>query len=193
MVKNERIFKFPYPDWINLIPQKLKYKFTCLCYQSNFDIHGYGPYGFDTNNSKQILNEVFDEISIWDNDKISYVNQTKINHYKGIFLYGNGIDYSNEISKKITQLKILNKKENLQLKKLNHPPKENNSIEKFIKENNSIKNLIKEKISFAVTGVSTENYLVTMDENISSKVEEVSKKYGVEFISINAESDLKPW
>lgn len=193
MIKNERIIKLPYPDWIELIPKKFKSSFSCLCYQSNVDKNGYGPYGFDTNNSEMLLREVFDRISIWDKDKKSFVHQGEINHCKGIFMYDSGIDHANEISKEIIQLKISNTKENIKRKKLNLPFKENTSLLKFIKENISIENFIEKKISFAVTGVSSNNYLVTMDDNIFKKIEDVSKKYGIEFITINSENDLKPW
>ena len=108
-------------------------------------------------------------------------------------MHDSGIDYANEISKEIIQLKISNTKENLQLKKLNLPPKENNPLLKFLKENISIENFIEKKIPFAVTGVSSDNYLVTMDDNILKKIEDVSKKYGIEFITIISETDLKPW
>jgi hypothetical protein len=32
-----------------------------------------------------------------------------------------------------------------------------------------------------------------MDDNILKKIEDVSKKYGIEFIKIISETDLKPW
>ncbi|WP_263263971.1 hypothetical protein [Pseudomonas sp. RIT-PI-S] len=47
MVAKERVIEFPVPSWnipFSIIPENA----FCICYQSDVDGNGYGPYGFNT-------------------------------------------------------------------------------------------------------------------------------------------------
>lgn len=54
MVGSERVYVFSVPDWrmpFAAVPQGA----FCICYQSGLDSNGYGPYGFNTANAKELL------------------------------------------------------------------------------------------------------------------------------------------
>ncbi|MFP1764517.1 hypothetical protein, partial [Lonsdalea quercina] len=60
MVKNERVIKFPLPDWNEPFISNDELEACCFCYQYDFDENGFGPYGFNTENGRKIINKVFD-------------------------------------------------------------------------------------------------------------------------------------
>lgn len=63
MVKNERIIKFPVPDWRRLFSKEFDKFTTCFCYQYDIDEKFYGSYGFDSSIAKKIINDFISEVS----------------------------------------------------------------------------------------------------------------------------------
>ncbi|MCG8708044.1 hypothetical protein JHU04_001245 [Brenneria sp. 4F2] len=88
MKKNERIIKFPLPDWNKPFVSNDDLDAYCVCYQYDVNEYGYGPYGFDTENSKKIIDKVFDDdlfqLSESGMEKISNV---KLMKKKGFYVY----------------------------------------------------------------------------------------------------------
>lgn len=88
MVKNERVIKFPLPDWNEPFISNGDLEVCCFCYQHDFDQNGFGPYGFNTENGRKIINEVF-------NDDLYYLNKLDVEKVaknqllkrKGVYVY----------------------------------------------------------------------------------------------------------
>jgi len=60
----ERVIRFPLPKYEDVFDslENLKIKPYCVCYQHDVNENGYGPYGFHTEKSKRLLEDVFGKI-----------------------------------------------------------------------------------------------------------------------------------
>ncbi|MFP1984442.1 hypothetical protein ACLEE6_08735 [Lonsdalea quercina] len=88
MVKNERVIKFPLPDWNEPFIFNDELEACCFCYQYDFDENGFGPYGFNTENGRKIINKVFDGdlyyLNKLDMEKVKNKQHLK---KKGVYVY----------------------------------------------------------------------------------------------------------
>ncbi|KHN49262.1 hypothetical protein [Pectobacterium fontis] len=88
MVKNERIIKFPLPDWNEPFVLNDDLDAYCICYQYDFDQNGFGPYGFNTDNGKKIINAVFDDNLYYLNkSNMEKVTKSQLVKKKGVYVY----------------------------------------------------------------------------------------------------------
>lgn len=93
MVRNERLIRFFMPVGSELINQPAKLPAYCVCYQYDFDLNGYGPYGFETDKSQLIIRDTFQDVYCCQEDgKGDFFSVFKENNTnkKSLYLYGNG-------------------------------------------------------------------------------------------------------
>ena len=96
MVKNEKIIKFPVPDWKRLFSKDFDKITTCFCYQYDIDENFYGPYGFDSSIAKKIINDFISEFLFYDVIERKLINVNNV-HRNGLYVSSDGNPLGNEI------------------------------------------------------------------------------------------------
>ncbi|MCT6590894.1 hypothetical protein N3553_13530 [Pantoea dispersa] len=96
MVKNERIIKFPVPDWKRLFSKEFDKITTCFCYQYDIDEGFYGPYGFDSSIAKKIINDFISEFLFYDVIERNLINVNNV-YRNGLYVSSDGNPLGNEI------------------------------------------------------------------------------------------------
>lgn len=96
MVKNERIIKFPVPDWKRLFSKEFDKITTCFCYQYDIDENFYGPYGFDSSIAKEIINDFISEFLFYDVIERKLINVKNV-YRNGLYVSSDGNPLGNEI------------------------------------------------------------------------------------------------
>lgn len=96
MVKNERIIKFPVPDWKRLFSNEFDKITTCFCYQYDIDEGFYGPYGFDSSIAKKIINDFISDFLFYDVIERNLINVNNV-YRNGLYVSSDGNPLGNEI------------------------------------------------------------------------------------------------
>lgn len=96
MVKNEKIIKFPVPDWKRLFSKDFDKITTCFCYQYDIDENFYGPYGFDSSIAKKIINDFISEFLFYDVIERKLINVNNV-YRNGLYVSSDGNPLGNEI------------------------------------------------------------------------------------------------
>ncbi|MDI6635446.1 hypothetical protein [Pantoea dispersa] len=96
MVKNERIIKFPVPDWKRLFSKEFDKITTFFCYQYDIDEGFYGPYGFDSSIAKKIINDFISDFLFYDVIERNLINVNNV-YRNGLYVSSDGNPLGNEI------------------------------------------------------------------------------------------------
>jgi len=115
----ERIIEFPIPDWDEVFvgDTDLKYKARCICYQTNVDKMGYGPYGFITDKAESIIFCLFKELFYFDwESRVLRKNSSVSVRMKGLYIGGNAIK-NQELEQKLISYNASELKNSLRRKK----------------------------------------------------------------------------
>lgn len=198
---NERIIKFPFPEWIgekftqNNNLHKIAY---CVCYQKIDKRDGFGPYGFTTEKSHKIITNVFGGFFYVDDKSGTIRTATNVNT-DGIYLYG---EKNHEILKEYSRYFSLKTKNKIKLKKglsiepLLNEPVLYHAIKDGIFDSDKINTLINSGCSFFLSKFNMPEggqVLSFFDPVVWENIKIESAKKDVEAIELNTSTQLKAW
>ena len=94
----EQLIRFPYPLYNDSVKslETLIEKPYCLCYQFEVNENGYGPYGFDTEKSKELLKKLFEGLYFWHNG--AFIKNDNYNLRSGIYFYNENLSFETKCS-----------------------------------------------------------------------------------------------
>lgn len=197
MVINERLIKFPVPDWNRVISSDLDSMAYCICYQHSYTSENYGPYGFTTDKSSKILTSTFPNLFLC---KEKLVSAKSISE-EGIYLYGDNEKIKHLLSE-LNKYHLAVKKNEIKMKKsLPTEPAPVKPLLTDISKNHNYDSETIKKIINAGCGVLISHYympeagasLILFDQDAASSLEKNALKYGITFNEVNSINALKPW
>lgn len=202
-MNNEKLIKFPIPEWNRVVSFDLDSIAYCICYQYNIDSSGFGPYGFNTVTAEKIISKTFVNLMYLeksDNGNLLLRHVENIRKH-GVYLYGNNsrleslnIDASKYfLAKKKNELKL---KKRLQQEPL--PPEP--LILNLLNEDGYISDAINNILCMNLGIIICHNYmpeagqaLILFDQNILSDLKSNASYYKVEFVEVSSIDKMKPW
>lgn len=202
-MNNEKLIKFPIPEWNRVVSSDLDSIAYCICYQYNIDSSGFGPYGFNTVTAEKIISKTFFNLMYLeksDNGNLLLRHVENIRKH-GVYLYGNNsrleplnIDASKYfLAKKKNELKL---KKRLQQESL--PPEP--LILNLLNEDGYISGAINNILCMNLGIIIYHNYmpeagqaLILFDQNILSDLKSNASYYKVEFVEVSSIDKMKPW
>lgn len=196
-MNNERLIKFPLPNWNRITPVSFDGLIKCFCYQYDVSDSLHGPYGFDTKLSLEILHRAFRNAYYFD------CNEKKIS--EAIFLKKNGLYFYDNFTPLINEFNLYQlavKKNEYKIKKGMIPdnlplkPDIVDANEEVIISERLISKLIREKVGFFIVNhYSPEagQSILVFSEDLCVKLCEAAKKYNVNMEVVSSINDLKPW
>lgn len=197
MVNNERIIKFPVPNWNKIISDKFDNIITCVCYQYHFDINFHGPYGFDSPTAQKIINDFIKGASFYDATDKRLCKANSINR-KGLYIF----PQDGTIDKEIENYAITSKKNELRKKRglaVNDTPEKpilfNITDERKIPDS-VISYLICEDIPFFIVNhymPEAGNSILFFTEKLAECFLNHAKKRGIVVYTVETINSLKSW
>lgn len=204
MVIHERIIKFPVPNWDRIINSDLDSTSYCICYQYHFNSNNYGPYGFNTDNSLKIINQVFPELFFLNersNDGNKLLTKTKEIKKNGVYLYGNEEEI-NSLDLELTKYYLAKNKNEIKLRKsLDQDPLPTEPLLLSLLKGNIYDSETIIKILNLDCGLFIKHHyspeagdtFILFDKKLITSFKTSALNYGIEFVEVNSIDDLKSW
>lgn len=197
MVKNERLIKFPVPNWNRVTSEKFDDFFICLGYQYDFDDHFYGPYGFDTPASQDIMRSVINSSYYYDEVTNKFILASTLKK-KGLYFF----DGFKNLKDEVENYHLCLKKNEIKIKKglvsdeLPAKPLLMQAISNGEFEDSLILKMMSDKIGFfIVNNYSPEagQTILIPSEELCGLFFEAAKSYNVQVVEVGSINFLKPW
>lgn len=197
MVKNERLIKFPVPDWNRVTSEKFDVVITCFSYQYDFDENFYGPYGFDTPVSQDIIHSIFKNVYYYDGitNKFSTASTFK---KKGLYFFDGFKQLKFEVENYQLALKKNEYKNKKGLESDVWPVKPFlvDSIRNDQFEDSFLLKLMNDNVGFFIVNhYSSEagQCILVFSSELCCSFSDAAKKYNIEINEIESINVLKSW
>lgn len=204
MVANERLIKFPVPDWNRVISSDLDSIAYCLCYQYDFGPNNFGPYGFNTDKSSKIIHDLFPNLFFYrknaESDTSRLISTGTINS-KGIYLYGD-TEKINLLQIELDKYYLSKKKNEMRLKKnLNPEPLPSEPVllgleKKSEYRSDSIRAVINSGCGLFIHHhyiPEAGDSIILFDCYLESSIKNTVLNYDVDFLEVDSIDTLKAW
>ncbi|MGD8164541.1 hypothetical protein [Pantoea sp. FN0307] len=197
MVKNERLIKFPVPNWNRVTSKKFDDFFICLGYQYDFDGDFYGPYGFDTPASQDIMHSVIKSPYYYDDITNKFILSNTLKK-KGVYFF----DGFKNLKDEVENYQLCLKKNEIKIKKgldsdeLPAKPLLMQAINNGEFEDSLILKMMSDEIGFFIVNhYSPEagQTILIPSEEFCGFFFEAAKIYNVQVVEVESINSLKPW
>ncbi|MCX8749558.1 hypothetical protein J3U75_09270 [Snodgrassella sp. B3088] len=203
MVINEKLIKFPIPNWNRIINPDLDSMAYCLCYQYNINCNGYGPYGFNTYFAKKIILKTFPNLMYLDKQNSEFISLKHVENIQrdGIYLYGDK-EKLDLIYSELNKYYLIKKKNEMKSKKkLSQEPLPSKPLLLDLIEDNKYKSeVIKKILHLDYKILISHHYMpeagqtcILFEQNILLKIKEYALYYNVPFVETSSIDQLKAW
>jgi len=199
----ERLIFFSLPESQNIfyMDEKLESQPYCICYQSEVNEYGYGPYDFTTKKAQELIKALFGDTYYWDATKL----MTRLNYSipLGLSFYGDS-KIINELEKEAIKF-LATKKKNEIFEKLKKPIQKLPEIpllfdlfayEKGLFKSASINKLLDRGGKFfihTVFGPEAGDTYILFNKELIGKIECTANALGIEVVKKESINGLKPW
>lgn len=197
MVKNERVIKFPVPDWKRLFSKEFDKLTTCFCYQYDIDESFYGPYGFHSSIAKNIINDFKCDFVFYNVIERKLINVNNI-HRNGLYISSDRNPIGNEIEiySMAVQKNDLRKRRRLNEIEVEKKPLLLSVDSECKISNEVIVHLINNDIPFFIVNdymPEAGKSIMIFSEEVVKRFLDVVRKYNVDICAVDNIDLMKSW